>query len=429
MWDIKEKTCLITGATSGIGRATALALAQMKARVIITYRDKAKAEATRDLIMEKTGQEIEVFYCDFSSLASIRSFADDFKQKHDKLHVLINNMGIYEIENLKSKDGYEMNWAVNHLAPFLLTNQLLKTIKNSAPARIINVSSDSHRGASINFDDISFSKDFSGKKAYEQSKLATILFTKQLAKELKDTSVTANCLHPGIVRTNIFKKMNPLAIFLFKLIMVNPEKGAETSVFLASSPDLDGISGQYFKKKRPAEPSANAKNMDTALKLWQLSNDYVEFTRAVEEEDTTVIRKYTNGEITIVWQPHLCTHVAYCFSELPDVFNPVERPWINPFGASTKKIIAQVTRCPTDALTYYYNNKHDETAKQEHATSSTMPRIEIHRNGPAIVKGKCQMSDENGHQFETNDVFALCRCGKSKKSPYCDGSHVLYPFE
>jgi len=139
MWTIKEKTCLITGATSGIGLQTAMTLAQMKARVIITYRNKAKAEATRDLILQKTGQEIGCFYCDFSSLASIRNFVDDFRQKHDKLHVLINNMGIYEIDNLKSKDGYEMNWAVNHLAPFLLTNLLLEVLKNSAPSRIINV--------------------------------------------------------------------------------------------------------------------------------------------------------------------------------------------------------------------------------------------------------------------------------------------------
>ncbi|MBP8042713.1 MAG: 3-oxoacyl-(acyl-carrier-protein) reductase FabG [Bacteroidetes bacterium ADurb.Bin408] len=429
MWTIKEKTCLITGATSGIGLQTAMTLAQMKARVIITYRNKAKAEATRDLILQKTGQEIGCFYCDFSSLASIRNFVDDFRQKHDKLHVLINNMGIYEIDNLKSKDGYEMNWAVNHLAPFLLTNLLLEVLKNSAPSRIINVASDSYRGARINFDDISFSKGYSGKKAYDQSKLANILFTRQLAKELKGTGVTANCLHPGIVKTSIFKKMNPLAIFLFKLIMISPEKGAETSVFLASSPDLETVSGRYFKKKKPVEPSANAKDMNTALKLWQLSNDYVNFTRAIEEENTTVIRKYTNGEITIVWQPHLCTHVAYCFSELPEVFNPAERPWINPYGASTEKIIAQITRCPTDALTYYYNDRQEDKTLKESINAATLPQIEIHRNGPAIIKRKCLLKGENGRLSETKDVFALCRCGKSKKTPYCDGSHLLHPFE
>ncbi|HNW89869.1 MAG TPA: SDR family NAD(P)-dependent oxidoreductase [Bacteroidales bacterium] len=429
MWNIKNKICLITGATSGIGLETAMVLAGMGANVAITYRNHAKAIATKELILKKTGKQIETFFCDFSSFESIRNFVNDFLLKHDSLHLLINNSGIYETKYRTGRDGIELNWTVNHLAPFLLTTLLLETIKKSSPARIINVASESHRGSFINFNDIELKNSFSGMKAYGQSKLANILFTKQLAKNLADTGVTVNCLHPGIVKTNIFKGMNRLAISLFKLIMISPAKGAETSVFLATSAEVEGVTGHYFKKKKIITPSANAQSMHTAEKLWQLSIKFVEHRKKNMEDDSSKTKYYSNGEITIVWKPCLCTHVGYCFTELSEVFDPMKRPWISPYGASTERIIKQVERCPTDALTYFYNNQPQKQKNMENKDKATQTQIEIIENGPAIVKGNITIIDKSGHESETKEVVAICRCGKSKNKPFCDGSHVTNPFE
>ncbi len=275
MWNIKDKICLITGATSGIGKETALAIASMGALVAITYRNTQKAEETKKYIFERTGKTIETYFCDLSSFDSIRTFTKNFLQKHDKLHVLINNAGIYEIKFLTNGNGIEMNFAVNYLAPFLLTNLLLDTIIKSSPARIINVDSDAHRGAKINFEDLAMKKKFSGSAAYGQSKLANILFTKQLAIKLENKNVTVNCLHPGIVKTNIFSKMNKLSIALFKLIMISPRKGAETSVYLASSDLISNYSGKYFKNKNISKPDPVAEKRETAEKLWEISMDYI----------------------------------------------------------------------------------------------------------------------------------------------------------
>ncbi len=140
-------------------------------------------------------------------------------------------------------------------------------------------------------------------------------------------------------------------------------------------------------------------------------------------------KHYSNGEITIVWKPELCTHVAFCFTELPEVFDLTERPWINPNGASTERIIEQIKRCPTDALSYFYNNTKQENSKMENEIKNAETRVEIIPNGPAVIKGKCRLVDKNGKESETPDVFALCRCSKSKNKPFCDGSHLTNPFE
>ncbi len=144
-------------------------------------------------------------------------------------------------------------------------------------------------------------------------------------------------------------------------------------------------------------------------------------------------KQYSNGKITIVWKPNLCTHVANCFTELPEVFDPSERPWINPNGATTEKIINQIKRCPTGALTFFYNNnihtKQLNTMEKEIKTENTQTRVEIIANGPAVIKGKCTMVDKNGIESETEPVFAICRCSKSKNKPFCDGSHITNPFE
>jgi len=430
MWNIKDKICLITGATSGIGRETAVALAGMGAHVIITYRNNEKAIAAKAYILKKTGQEIETFFCDFSSFDSIRKFVTDFHLKHERLHVLINNSGIYETDYKTGEDGYELNFTVNHLAPFLLTTLLLETIEKSAPSRIINVASESHRDAVINFNDIGQKNSFSGRIAYGQSKLANILFTRQLAENLEGTGVSVNSVHPGIVKTNIFKTMNRMAISMFKLIMISPEKGAETSVYLASSPDVEGISGAYFIKKKIVAPSAEALNKNTAKKLWQLSFEYVDPLKKVIDENRSITKYYTNGEVTIVWKPCLCTHVTYCYTELPEVFDPSERPWINPNGATTEKIIKQVNRCPSGALTYFHNSQQKKQNNMNDEQQNPQTCIEIIENGPAIVTGKCIITDKKtGNVSETKNVFTLCRCGKTKNRPFCDGSHIKNPFE
>lgn len=430
MWNIKNKICLITGGTSGIGLETAVALAAMGAHVIITYRNNEKIITAKEYILKKTGREIEAFFCDLSSFDSIRKFVINFHLKHEELHVLINDAGIYETQYKAGEDGHELNFTVNYLAPFLLTTLLLETLEKSAPSRIINVASESHRDAVINFNNIDQKNSFSGRTAYGQSKLANILFTKQLAENLDGSGVTVNSLHPGIVKTNIFKTMNRLAIWLFKLIMISPEKGAETSVYLASSPEVEGISGAYFMKKKMVAPSAEALNKKTAQKLWQLSFEYVDPLKKVIEENKSVTKYYTNGEVTIVWKPDLCTHVTYCYTELPEVFDPSERPWINPQGASTERIIKQVNRCPSGALTYFHNIHPEKPNNMSDEQKNTKTCIEIIENGPAIVTGQCIINDKKtGKVSETKNVFTLCRCGKTKDRPFCDGSHVKNPFE
>ncbi|MCK9612550.1 MAG: SDR family NAD(P)-dependent oxidoreductase [Bacteroidales bacterium] len=429
MWDIKDKICLITGATSGIGKATALALAKKNAHIIITYRNETIANELKDLIFAITGRKIKMYYCDFSSFVSIRKCAEQILSQHEQINVLINNAGIWESKRKLSEDKIELNFAVNYLAPFLFTNLLLDIIKKSAPARIINVSSGAHRKAEIHFKDLEFSRDFSGYKAYGQSKLANILFTKMLSEKLSGIGVTVNCVHPGVVSTGIFKNMNRIAIAILKPFLFSPEKGAETSVYLASSDDVSHISGKYFSKKKVVLSSAESNDMKKAEKLWEISSEYtgLKINNNMFTSDKK-IKHYSNGEITIVWTPKLCTHVAYCFTELPEVFDISERPWINPLGATTKRIIQQVERCPTGALTYFYNEKQNNM-EQENKKPEQQVQIKIIENGPAVIKGKCMLEDKNGQKTETEEVIAICRCGKSKNKPFCDGSHVVHPFE
>lgn len=275
MWSIKDKICLITGATSGIGFQTALQLSRIGAQVIITYRNREKAIETEKLIAAETTRHIDTFYCDLASFQSIRSFASAFTAKYTRLDVLVNNAGIWETDRQLSQDRIELNFATNHLAPFLLTNLLLDTLKNSAPARIVNVSSGSHQKAVINFDDIEMKTGFSSYKAYGQSKLANILFTKHLSEMLKSDNITVNCLHPGVVSTKIFDKLFKIGVLMMKPIMITPEKGAATSVYLATSDEVSDISGKYFAKKKVVNSSPASCNADDAQKLWDLSLEYV----------------------------------------------------------------------------------------------------------------------------------------------------------
>ncbi len=274
--DIKNKTVLITGATTGIGKETAIDLAKDGAKIYMTARDMEKGIRVMDEIINiSNNPNVFVMHCDFASLDSICRFCDEFLNKVDSLHILINNAGIMKKKHSKTIDGIETTFAVNHLAPFLMTNLLLDLIKRSAPARIVNVASDAHYRAKINFDDIGFDKSYPIMGAYSQSKLANVLFTKHLAELLKDQNITVNCLMPGVVATDLMRDYNQIIRFFFKLIFISPQKGAETIIYLAKSKDVNGVTGEYFDKCQIKKASEEAYNMEIAKKLWVLSSELV----------------------------------------------------------------------------------------------------------------------------------------------------------
>ncbi len=267
-----QSIVFITGGTSGIGKETVRALATTGATVVFTARDAKKGEAVQEEITRETGNSTVTFLIgDLSSFASIRAVAEEFKKRYSRLDVLINNAGVLPQERQESKDGIELNLAVNYLAPFLLTNLLLPVLKQSAPSRIINVSSSMYTEGEIRFDDLESKKSFTKYSAYAQSKLALLLFTKKLARDLKGSGVTVNALHPGVIGTEItmqnVRTMNPLVAFIFKRTFISPAQGAETSVYLATSPDVANISGEYFEKKKSVSSAPQANDMDVAEKL------------------------------------------------------------------------------------------------------------------------------------------------------------------
>ncbi len=272
---MEGKTCLVTGATAGIGLATARELARRGARVIGVGRSPERsAEAARQ-IREQTGTSaVEYLVADLSAQVEIRKLADLVKAATGRLDVLVNNAGLIRLEREVTVDGLEMILALNHLAYFLLTNLLLDTLKASAPARIVSVSSAAHKGCKINFDDLQGETKFSPWRAYKQSKLANILFTRELARRLEGTGVTANALHPGFVRTQIFRAEGFQGWLLRRaaeLFAVTPEEGAQTSLYLAASPDVEGQTGQYFVSRKPASSSPESQDDATARELWEVS--------------------------------------------------------------------------------------------------------------------------------------------------------------
>ena len=273
--DLKDKTCIITGATSGIGKVTALAVAAEGCRLVLPLRNMQKGEALKEEILQKTGNEhVELFPCRLDSFESIREFAGKFREKYSGLHLLVNNAGLWEMKRKTSEDGIEMNFAVNHLAPFLLTNLLLDVIKKSSPARIINVASEAHRQGKMRFDDLEGEKKWSGFRSYAQSKLANILFTRKLSAMVAENGITVNSLHPGVVSTRLFDKMPPFLRGIFRLFMISPEKGAQTSIYLATSPEVEKTTGKYFAKKKIKKPNAEALSDANADKLWEVSLRY-----------------------------------------------------------------------------------------------------------------------------------------------------------
>jgi len=272
---MEGKICIITGANSGIGKATAIGLAKMNATIVMMCRSKERGEDAQKEIIELTGnKKVDLFLCDLSSQESIRKFVSEFKSKYQKLHVLINNAGIMLSKRVTSVDGFEMNLAVNYLAPFILTNLLLDVLKKSAPSRIINVSSAAHRMAKMDFDDLQSEKmKYRLFKIYGVSKLALMLFSYELSRRLEGTSVTLNTLHPGVVNTNLGQDQSSFSKGFAKLFFKKSEKGAETSIYLASSQEVEGITGKYFAKKQQKQSSEESYNEDYAKRLWELSTE------------------------------------------------------------------------------------------------------------------------------------------------------------
>ena len=269
------KTCLVTGANSGIGLEIARGLAARGARVLMVARDADRGEAARVEVAESTGNDsVELLLCDLSSQRQVRELAAEVLDRCGELHVLVNNAGLTLDERTLTEDEIETTFAVNHLAPFLLTELLRERLVASAPARVVTVASDAHRGSKIDFDDPSGERKFSAWGAYGQSKLANILFTTELAQRLEGTGVTATCLHPGVVRTG-FGRQGPAFIRFFLkiggLFLLTPERGADTAVWLASSSDVDGASGGYYEKRRIATSSRAARDSESARRLWRLS--------------------------------------------------------------------------------------------------------------------------------------------------------------
>ncbi|KAF6321644.1 retinol dehydrogenase 14 [Rhinolophus ferrumequinum] len=285
------KTVLITGANSGLGRATAAALLRMGARVIMGCRDRARAEEAAGQLRRDLRQaggcepgpdasgpgELVVKELDLASLRSVRAFCQEMLQEEPRLDVLINNAGIFQCPYMKTEDGFEMQFGVNHLGHFLLTNLLLGLLKSSAPSRIVVVTSKLYKYGDINFEDLNSEQSYNKSFCYSRSKLANILFTRELARRLEGTNVTVNVLHPGIVRTNLGRHIHiPLLVKpLFNLVswafFKTPVEGAQTSIYLASSSEVEGVSGKYFGDCKEEELLPKAMDESVARKLWDIS--------------------------------------------------------------------------------------------------------------------------------------------------------------
>jgi retinol dehydrogenase 14 len=274
-WTVADKTILITGASRGIGFEAAVALARLGARVVLVGRDRARTDAAIEAVRFRTSARATSYVCDFSSQASIRELAAAVRRDHPTLHVLVNNAGGVHKRRSVTVDGFETTFATNHLGYFLFTNLLLDLIVASAPARIVTVASIAHRSGTIRFDDLGLEHGYGIAKAYNQSKLANVLFASELARRLGGTGVTSNSVHPGSVDTNIWTGIplwaKPLVALVLRPWFLTPEAGGATVVQLAASADLDGVTGRYFEKQQAVAPAPAAQDPATARRLWQVS--------------------------------------------------------------------------------------------------------------------------------------------------------------
>jgi NAD(P)-dependent dehydrogenase (short-subunit alcohol dehydrogenase family) len=272
---MQHKTVIITGANAGIGRVTALELAQKGAHVIMVCRDKERGAAAQQAIIQQSGNNrVDLLLADLSVQSDIQELSQTIHKRYNHLDVLVNNAGAYIASRKTSADGLEYTFALNHMSYFLLTNLLLDLLIASAPSRIVNVSSDAHRGSKLNFDDLQNERSYQGFGVYSQSKLANIYFTYELARRLEGTGVMVNALHPGFVATN-FAKNNGLlyriGMFFMRPFALTEQKGAETSVHLASSPEVEGVTGQYFSNKKAVRSSDVSYDTAAAQRLWSAS--------------------------------------------------------------------------------------------------------------------------------------------------------------
>lgn len=271
------KICLVTGAATGIGFETCKGLAELGAHVVMVARNRESGiPAKQEIVRATRNPKVDLLTCDFSSQSQIRALAAEVNSKYAHLHVLVNNVGTYVSEFKLTEDGAEWTWGINHLSYFLLTLLLLDKLKASAPARIVNVASAGHYPGSINFE--SFTAEvgkFNGLRAYNQSKLANVLFTYELARRLQGTGVTANTLHPGVIRTNIGNKYSTglasLGWRLIKPFMATAEHGASTPLYLATAPELEGVTGYYFENCQPLKSSADSYDEQLAAQVWDRS--------------------------------------------------------------------------------------------------------------------------------------------------------------
>jgi len=294
--NLHDKIVLITGGTDGLGKATAIGLARLGATVVIVGRNRHKGEAVVAEIKSVTGNDqVELMLADLTSQAAIHQLAGEFTARYRQLHVLINNAGVFQNERVTTRDGLETTFAVNYLAPFLLTNLLLPMLKASTHARIINVGSQAHEFATMDFDDLQGAQRYRAfRGAYAQSKLALVLFTYELAYRLAGTGVTANVADPGGVKTN----MSPPGVFkLLRPFFATPEQAAATSIFLATAPELASVSGQYYRKQQAVASSKASHDEAAARRLWEVSErltnlahaDAMSAVRTVVSSDTTTV--------------------------------------------------------------------------------------------------------------------------------------------
>ncbi|MEX2255256.1 MAG: SDR family oxidoreductase [Acidimicrobiia bacterium] len=278
-----DRSVLITGANTGIGKATAVGLARDGMQVVITSRDRARGNAAVEEIRAESGSDrVEVMELDLADLASVRTFADAYLASHDRLDVLVNNAGVVQGSRTQTRDGFETTFGVNHLGPFLLTQLLLDRIRESAPSRIVVVSSHAHKSArqGLDFDDLQSERKYSSFGVYGKSKLANIYFTRELARRLEGAGVTANAAHPGFVASRFGRdgdggRLGEIAMTLGQPFALSPEKGARTSIYLAKSPDVADITGGYFYKSKPSQPSKVALDGEAARRLWAVSEELV----------------------------------------------------------------------------------------------------------------------------------------------------------
>ncbi len=273
-WTVRDKTCLITGANTGIGKETALDLARRGAKIVMVCRDRERGEAARREIANAGSHAAELLIADLADLAQVRRLTDEVLERCPSLPLVISNAGVVMPERTTTPDGYEATFAINHLAPFLLLNRLRERIEASTPARIVVVASQVEASGVIAFDDLMTERDYEPLVAYRQSKLANVLFTYELARRLKDTDVTVNCLHPGVIATNLLSDYNgrPRALgMLHRLSHPGPKVGAATSIRLATDPELSGVSGRYFRPEGEAQSSMASYDEDLASRLWKES--------------------------------------------------------------------------------------------------------------------------------------------------------------